>query len=397
MAWRDDLRAGTFRGAPFQIDRHNVSGGRRVAVHEYPQREQPWVEDLGRKADGFSLELYVLGLDYFDARDRLEAALREPGPGTLVHPYLGTLRVAVRSYRLRESTREGGIARFSVDFVEAGEQREPKAETDTPSVVTDKADQAKAAAESAFADSFSASGQPEFVRDEAESLLSDATDALEAAADAVPTLPEAAAAFRDSLSAFSNQVQDLVLKPLELAQEVTGLMTDLAGIVERPSEALRMYEQFSGFGDDAKPVPQTTPARIQQGDNQGAIHGLIQDAAAIGAARASSRQTWPSFDDAIATRDRIAERLDDRAEVAFDERYRTMADLRVAVVRDITARGADLARLGHYTPPQVMPALVLAHRIHGDASRDAEIVERNDVRHPTFVPGGDALEVLLDS
>lgn len=397
MAWRDDLIEGRFRDAPFLIERHSLSGGRRVALHEYPRRATPFAEDIGRAAREFSLELFILGVDgYFVVRDRLIDALEREGPGLLRHPYLGAQQVAVQSFRLRESTREGGLARFSVTFVEAGAQREPQASADTPSVVSDKAGRAREAAESAFADAFATAGQPEFVRAEAIAVLDGAADAVESASEAVPRLPEAAAAFRASLAGFSNNLSDLVLAPLELGQAVHGLITDLAGIVQRPDEALTMYESLEGFGGDAKPVARTTPARIQQADNQDAVHALVRDAAAIEAARATSARTWPSMDDAIADRDRAAERLDERAEGAFDDRYRRLADLRVAVIRDVNARGADLARIGHYTPIQVQPALVLAHRIHGDASRDTEIVARNDVRHPGFVPGGDPLEVLLD-
>mgnify|MGYP000977712715 CR=1 FL=1 len=39
-------------------------------------------------------------------------------------------------------------------------------------------------------------------------------------------------------------------------------------------------------------------------------------------------------------------------------------------------------------PPASVPALVAAHRLYGDAGRDAEIVGRNRIRHPGRVPGG---------
>lgn len=67
------------------------------------------------------------------------------------------------------------------------------------------------------------------------------------------------------------------------------------------------------------------------------------------------------------------------------------------MVRDITARGATLARLFSYTPKATEPALVIANRIYGTVdieARTAEIVSRNKVRHPGFVPGGIALELL---
>jgi prophage DNA circulation protein len=52
-----------------------------------------------------------------------------------------------------------------------------------------------------------------------------------------------------------------------------------------------------------------------------------------------------------------------------------------------------LARLGTYTPLTVLPALVLAHRIYQDATRADELVARNGISHPAFMPAV-ALEIL---
>ena len=42
-----------------------------------------------------SITAYVVGDDCFDQRDRLIDALNKPGPGTLVHPTYGELKVCV--------------------------------------------------------------------------------------------------------------------------------------------------------------------------------------------------------------------------------------------------------------------------------------------------------------
>ncbi|PTS90230.1 hypothetical protein DBR17_01670, partial [Sphingomonas sp. HMWF008] len=51
-----------------------------------------------------------------------------------------------------------------------------------------------------------------------------------------------------------------------------------------------------------------------------------------------------------------------------------------------------------YTPATTEPALVIAARLYADPAqaeiRAAEIVARNRVVHPGFVPGGVALQVL---
>ena len=43
-----------------------------------------------------------------------------------------------------------------------------------------------------------------------------------------------------------------------------------------------------------------------------------------------------------------------------------------------------------------LPALVIAHQVHADATRENEIIKRNAITHPGFVQAGYALEVLTD-
>ncbi len=62
MAWRDQLLPATFRGVPFEVDAHDtVAAGRRAHVHEYPGRDDPWTEDLGRRTSEYTLDAYLVG------------------------------------------------------------------------------------------------------------------------------------------------------------------------------------------------------------------------------------------------------------------------------------------------------------------------------------------------
>ena len=88
MAWRDNLVAASFRGAEFGVDEsENKAGGRRIALHEYPGRDDPFAEDMGEITKTFSIEGFIVGDDYLDRGQRLIDACNTPGPGELVHPY----------------------------------------------------------------------------------------------------------------------------------------------------------------------------------------------------------------------------------------------------------------------------------------------------------------------
>ena len=49
QSWADRLHAASFRGVPFAVISGESQSGRRQAVHEYPMRDQVWVEDLGQE------------------------------------------------------------------------------------------------------------------------------------------------------------------------------------------------------------------------------------------------------------------------------------------------------------------------------------------------------------
>ena len=122
MSWRDTLQTAHFRGVPFGVQEAHGSGGRRIKTHEYPQRDQPFSEDLGRKARETKLIGYVVGTNYHTDRNRLIRALEQNGPGILNHPLRGELNVVVKSYTVKESKDTGGMAEFNMTFIERGSQ-----------------------------------------------------------------------------------------------------------------------------------------------------------------------------------------------------------------------------------------------------------------------------------
>jgi prophage DNA circulation protein len=124
--WKLALVPASFRAAPFKVDTNQRGSGRRALVHEFPHRDLPYTEDLGRKARGFPVVGYVIGPDYTVLRDLLIYALEAEGPGILTLPTMlnivgGAFMVQPREYTVREDKRSGGMAQFDMNFVEVGE------------------------------------------------------------------------------------------------------------------------------------------------------------------------------------------------------------------------------------------------------------------------------------
>jgi len=419
MSWRDKLRKASFRGVEFLTLEHGGEFGRRSVTHEYPLRDKPYVEDLGRKARTISIEAFVLataanGFTYIPGRDALIAAIEQSGPGVLVHPTLGELRVSVTDCRLSEKTTEGGLARFALSFVESGEVTFPNASANTPAIVNSRADAAEASITEDFSKKFNVKALPAFVSDSAIGTLTSATSLMGNLPKLVPMAKDALADFLPGLSTLTASLPSLIQVPGQLAQNLLSQIGAVRGLAANPLELfgvsardpmndLKMLRKLFDFGSPGTStavasVPQTTPSRIQQAANQQAITDLVQRAAVVSAVRATSEKDFTVFQDAASVRSELADRLDDlMLSASDDDVYRSLVDLRTAMVSDLTARGADLARLVSYTPAGTLPALTIAYDLYGDALRDADIVVRNRVAYPGFIMGGRPLQVLADA
>ena len=399
MSWREQLQVASFRGVPFSVDGHEGQLGRRGQVHEFPQRDQPYVEDLGRRARTLTVEAYVLGANYMAARNRLIQAIEQKGPGVLVHPYLGELRVSVVDCKLREMVAEGGMARFTLQFVEAGEASFPSDRVSTGAVCVAAADYAAQAAQSNFARRHSVAGKPAFVANASANIFTQALAGLQSAVALVRGAADQVAKLQHDIDEARRDLITLIYAPASVAQALLANVRQLVrSVATAPRDALSLARTLYRFGALLPSISPSTTSRRAQAINQAEMVRLVRVAALTEGARAAAGVAFESFQDALTTRDELVDGIDEvmLASDVPDEVYQALRTLRSAVVRDIATRGTDLARLVVWVPQATAPALALAQQLYADALREPELVLRNAVRHPLFVPGAIPLEVLAD-
>ena len=169
--YSDSLHTASFRGVVFQVNGADCGAGRRVQVHEYPQRDMPWVEDLGRATREIALDAFLIGADYIDQANRLLSVLEMAGPGTLVHPWLGTMQVCLSAPARVRFDSGLGVATVSLSFVESGELTFPIPTSSTQAASRLAADGLATAAIQDFAGSFTVAGFQSFVAAAAQGRL----------------------------------------------------------------------------------------------------------------------------------------------------------------------------------------------------------------------------------
>lgn len=399
MAWRDQIRqAASFRGVAFSVTDADTRVGRRTVLHEYPQRDVPFSEDMGRRARQFVVEAQVVGEDYLARRDALMRAIEQAGPGELSHPRWGVLQVVVQDYvSVKESHREGGLARFSITFVQHGENTFPSAATDTVAQVDSASEAADTAAANAFEGGFTVDGPGLLETTALEAFQADLAASLAMARQVMSTAD--LADWMGSLAGVTGTLSALLRTPVQLAQSLASLNVQLVTALNRPLQALAELEAL--FGGNARPTSSaglSGSTRSALAANETARADLQRSLAITAGARTLAV--------AISTEDLTAaqaRQLRDRQLAQIDQEceandpppavLRALMQVRAAISRDVQERAELLRSASTYTPAAVLPSVVLAHRVYQDATRADELVLRNGVRHPAFVPAA-PLEVL---
>jgi prophage DNA circulation protein len=411
MSWRDQIEKGSFRGAEFRTESDELLGGRRVVSHEFPGRDDPVTEDLGMRARQFTIECHTIGANWISQREQLRTALDAQGPGLLVHPQYGRMMVVVFEYSCGTSTEEGGMARFSITFGDAGQAVAAPSQALSGDAIKRAAEAAKEGALEDFAASFSIAQAAAFVEDSAADLISGIGEVSKLAAGLRGGIGPTLRAFEAGLDLLPADVSSLLRAPLSLGRAISGLavaVSALGGGGRRTR--LQSLELMLDWEPELDNFPVRTPQRVLEENNRIALLQLFRTAVAAELVRTAAEFEFPSYDEAVAVRDSLSARLDREALAAADrgddDGASRFDSLRRVLAVDIARRGATLARIYGLSLAASEPALVLAHRLYGgDAGRRrddvtslperaAAIVARNQISHPGFLPGGLELALL---
>ena len=148
---RQLLRA-SFKGVEFEIRNEAITeAGRRVILHEYPNSDERFVEDIGQIPPKFRLEAFVHGRDFLVRAEALRAALDEEGAGPLVMPVFGNFTANALAYSVDASQNTVGEIKFHLEF--ATSRRTPGPSRSLPDIedIFELGDAARTAVQSSLA------------------------------------------------------------------------------------------------------------------------------------------------------------------------------------------------------------------------------------------------------
>jgi prophage DNA circulation protein len=145
--WKLELQPAIYNRVVFHVEVQARASGQRVALHEFPKRNTPYAEQMGRRARKFNITAYLIGPNFKIARDAMIVELEKEGPGQLQLPTQlnGEVKaVVVDQYSATERRDQGGYVTFEIAFIEAGTDTSTIIEQDTPGAVNDMVNNAVA-------------------------------------------------------------------------------------------------------------------------------------------------------------------------------------------------------------------------------------------------------------
>ncbi|WP_175980064.1 DNA circularization protein [Caballeronia zhejiangensis] len=434
----DNLKQASFGDVPFAVESNRLVTGRKTAVHDYPFRDDVWVEDLGKRSRQFEIVGYLIendvktgGGSVISQRDALLEVCEWEGGWTLVHPTIGRVRnVVCLGVEVLERRDLGTVFEIRLSLIVSGSQLFPTTTTSTASA------SATAASKTGLA------ALADFVKGVASTLAAGAAVVQQAVSTAVgwyqigvtavndvkrfmsavstlagnfgslfgsgntgvsgsntqaaqsttvSDLLAASAAARAAVFSAGATLQSAAANPSDsttLGASAQAYVSAVAASASGPADAVRLVSSMAQYAPSAVTPP--GPIGSSMSTMQTALGALFRRYALAQLATSLTTYQPSSQEDADATMAAAVSLIDDEIDIAGDSgddaSYQALRELRQAVVADLQSRGANLAAVSTFQFNSTLPALVLANRIYRDSTRADQLVTQVRPIHPAFCP-----------
>lgn|SRR5574344_259598 len=398
------LRRASYNGVQFEVAGSSLAFGRRAVLHEYPQRDKPYIEDLGKATRKLNVSGFFVGSDYIKRAKNfikeIEKSCNNDGeqlPGKLIHPWLGSLEVIPIDTPSLEWNTQKKFCSFTLQFYEAGELTNPNNKTNFFQRVLSCADEMYEKCLGII--------DIEGIQDS----IADIQDSINEVYDRLANNPFSAAfnlAQEIQLTADSfisnwckgdfDSCKDNMLSVLALSSYATNDMNWQSAT--KLSTDCVLNSDFAPSNSET--VIDTNTNQVKQ-----AVR-LVMLGNALGAsAFIKSNQDINSDGETSITSDEELLKIRDSLLTAIDNEmsidgtddsdlYESLANAYSSVYQMLTNKTDNGVGSENITLSESKPAIAVAYDRYEDSSRGNEIAQRNSVVNPLFLPT-DSLKVSI--
>jgi len=401
--WLKTLWPASYKGVPFYFESDDEEGGRDNVKHVFPHRDPPFIEDMGEALRFYGGVAYVHGDNADALASALKAALSSYGAGMLVVPYFGPVQVHCETFKRSTQRDQMGYVAFELKFVRAGASSAFISVPLLQNVAFTAADALATAIAGQFSTVVSTLNQADYVVNAAADVLASAAAAVDVLRQSYPVEPAVSAKVRDGVTSFLAALPDQVsnVAPASAAGpavlSLVGLVRQLGDGLPADGAVRASLELLDAFPAPPAPVsvtvaghPYLTTTAKAAYQNADAAARAVRLAALTAYAEGVLRMTFKARPDGVTARGEVAERFEAEAYSTTGaenhDLFVAIEVLRGAVIDWLTKTINTLAPVIVVESAAILPSLALAWALYADPTRADELVARNRVRHPSFMP-----------
>lgn len=418
-----NYRSASFRGVTFEVKDRSFTSGRRTQVHEYPNKDTPYTEDIGKKAQSFQVQAFVIGDNYAARRDALIRACEREGSGILIHPDYGTKNVNCDGITVKESSEQRRMAVIDMTFIEAGEKAMPSIATDWLGSITGSVRSLIDSARDSFVSIYRiSSGISELT-----GLIGEISDVCVDVVEGISSGIGYTSGLKSDITGNINSVADVIKTatgmknnakvyahaPAKMAEDIEtsySAITELVGKSDANTatsldsvktgvdvKAFKTVQKLSSASNATKTANMVNNATAEKTCMQ-QLEQYTKQLVVACEAQTIAKINFASTDEANEVLEQF---LTDVEEVEFfediepaNEIIEALRDLKRNVVEYVREIIVQLPQTKTINLGETTPSLVLAYELYEDLDRADEIVKKNAIKYPQFLPANKDLKVL---
>lgn len=437
MAWRDNLQTASWRGVEFNVERSSTHGGRRIKEIERWQKRTITVDQgptlVKFQITGFIIQNADNNFDYFQQRDKLINKLQNVrGPGTLVHPFYGRMRVHAAEWSIEERFDEGGIARFDIDFSLEQTSLFPGETKDSKKIVDDKAVQANNLSIDNFINVMNTANA--FIKDLVGPLIEAMLKVQQAVSSVNNVIRSTVNAAIGVIGTAINTLAAVLNAPCDLYNTLKNATESFGYLVGMLGDAVSSGVIGGCSGNargnvytlDGNSIPESLGTSVVKQmisavddideDNLSSVVGTQSDnlTLALNAMKlqiliyasrigiridfSSQNNLYDLLEELLNAFDNFMEnRLGNQIDVDNTDVFLAAEETKTTIISEMVTIATTLVKeIDYRTPPDVSSTLMLSYDKYLDIDRCAEIFNKNkiQIKHPGFIPESDTIRIL---
>lgn len=390
--WPSTLFPASFRGVPFFVESDQEHGGRRLAIHQFPGSDTPFIEDLGQEVREFHVTAYLASDSSDSQSSGLVSILTASGAGVLVLPVQGSINARLHQFTRERSKDRMGYIGFTLTFIREGAATALISTLFRSQQVFDAVSALGIATTSAAA-RLQVIGQPGWVAESAAVLLQDIPATLEMIRAGAIIDPATSLTMQGTLSDIFNTIPD-ALSPLGGVDTspVSNSIAAAIGLADAmgPAAAVPAFGAAIDIVFAPPPMSAATPAARISAANAALVQRLLRLTLITGYVEGLMQTKFANRPQGVAARSALVSRfeteLSNSIGAANVDLNISLQNLRAKAIAYFSALIVDLRPIITVTSNEPMPALWWAWRLYQDPDQALAIVATNKIRHPAWLP-----------